>query len=67
MTDRTGTCRRETNETKVSVTINLDGTGVTDIATGNGMLDHLLSQVARHGLVDLDIETSGGGCPDLFP
>ena len=59
MTDRTGTCTRETNETKVSVTINLDGTGQASIATGNGMLDHLLSQLARHGHIDLNIQAKG--------
>lgn len=59
MAERTGTCTRDTNETQVAVTLNLDGSGVANIATGNGMLDHLLSQVSRHGLVDLDIQTKG--------
>ncbi len=50
---------RETKETKVSVEINLDGTGKAEIATGIGMLDHLLEQIARHGLIDITIAAQG--------
>ena len=59
MTSRTGTYKRTTGETDVSVTIGLDGTGRASIDTGNGMLDHLLSQLCRHGLIDLDIKAKG--------
>ena len=59
MANRTGTYARTTGETDVRVTIGLDGTGVAKIATGNGMLDHMLSQLARHGLLDLEVSTTG--------
>ena len=59
MTDRIGTHTRETAETKITVSINLDGFGKANVSTGNGMLDHLLSQIARHGLVDLNIDAKG--------
>ena len=57
MSNRKGTCNRKTNESDVMVSINLDGSGVSDISTGNGMLDHLLSQLAKHGLFDIVINT----------
>ena len=50
---------RETNETRVSVTLRLDGTGQHSIDTGIGFLDHMLAQVALHGLFDLEIEAKG--------
>ncbi len=56
---RTGTYSRTTGETDVSVTIGLDGTGQSSVSTGNGMLDHLLNQLSRHGLIDLDVKASG--------
>ena len=59
MTSRTGTYSRTTGETDVSVTIGLDGTGQGSITTGNGMLDHLLNQLSRHGLFDLDVKATG--------
>ena len=59
MNERKGTCTRETNETTVTASINLDGTGLSEIHTGNGMLDHLLSQLAKHGSFDLTLETKG--------
>ncbi|MDA0797206.1 MAG: imidazoleglycerol-phosphate dehydratase HisB [Chloroflexi bacterium] len=59
MANRTGTYARTTGETDVRVTIRLDGTGVAKIATGNGMLDHMLSQLARHGLLDLEVKADG--------
>jgi imidazoleglycerol-phosphate dehydratase len=59
MPNRTGTYARTTGETDVRVTIGLDGTGNASIDTGNGMLDHLLNQLSRHGLLDLDIHARG--------
>lgn len=59
MSARTGTYSRTTGETSVSVRIGLDGTGESAVASGNGMLDHLLSQLSRHGLFDLEIAASG--------
>jgi imidazoleglycerol-phosphate dehydratase len=56
---RTGTCKRLTGETDIAVTIGLDGSGHTEVSTGNGMLDHLLDQLGRHGLFDLQIEATG--------
>lgn len=50
---------RNTNETKISVNLNLDGTGVSSIHTGIGFFDHMLDQIARHGQIDLSIETKG--------
>ena len=50
---------RNTNETKIRVTLNLDGTGAAKFATGLGFFDHMLDQIARHGLIDLDIEAKG--------
>ncbi|MEX2431215.1 MAG: imidazoleglycerol-phosphate dehydratase HisB [Dehalococcoidia bacterium] len=59
MPTRTGTYSRTTGETDVQVTIALDGTGVSNINTGNGVLDHLLNQLCRHGLLDLDVQAKG--------
>ncbi len=56
---RTATVERKTKETDVSITLNLDGAGNADIATGVPMLDHLLSHVAVHGLIDLQIRAAG--------
>ena len=56
MEARTATVQRETRETKVSVELCLDGTGQYSVNTGNGFFDHLLSQLARHSLIDLTIE-----------
>ena len=50
---------RNTAETKIRVRINLDGTGVSRLSTGIGFFDHMLDQIARHGLIDLDIEVEG--------
>jgi imidazoleglycerol-phosphate dehydratase len=51
--------RRDTQETKVRVRVNLDGTGVSKLSTGIGFFDHMLDQIARHGLVDLEIQAEG--------
>jgi imidazoleglycerol-phosphate dehydratase len=56
---RTAEITRNTNETRIRVALNLDGTGKQSIATGVPFLDHMLDQVARHGLVDLDIQAQG--------
>lgn len=50
---------RKTNETAISVAVDLDGTGVADISTGVGFFDHMLTQVARHGLIDLTVRAEG--------
>ena len=56
---RTAEVRRNTAETQISVRVNLDGTGVSRLATGIGFFDHMLDQIARHGLIDLDIQAAG--------
>ena len=56
---RTASLERRTGETHVSVTVNLDGQGFYDVDTGNGFLDHMLSQLARHGLFDITLRAKG--------
>lgn len=56
---RTAQVNRNTLETQISVTINLDGTGVSKLASGIPFLDHMIDQIARHGLFDLDISAKG--------
>jgi imidazoleglycerol-phosphate dehydratase len=56
---RTATIVRKTKETDISATVNLDGTGAYDIKTGVGFLDHMLEQVARHGLIDITLRCKG--------
>ncbi|MEG9860921.1 MAG: imidazoleglycerol-phosphate dehydratase HisB [Parvularculales bacterium] len=56
---RTAQLDRKTKETQISVNLNLDGTGQYDISTGIGFLDHMLEQLARHSLVDLDVKATG--------
>jgi len=56
---RTAQVTRNTLETQITVSLNLDGTGVARLATGVPFLDHMLDQIARHGLIDLDIQASG--------
>ena len=56
---RTATIERTTSETRIAVTLNLDGTGVYDIATGVGFFDHMLEQLSRHSLIDLYVRTQG--------
>jgi imidazoleglycerol-phosphate dehydratase len=51
--------RRDTQETKIRVRVDLDGTGQSKLATGIGFFDHMLDQIARHGLIDLEIEAEG--------
>ncbi len=50
---------RNTLETQISVTINLDGTGVSNFSTGLAFLDHMLDQIARHGMMDISVEAKG--------
>lgn len=50
---------RTTRETTISLSINLDGQGHSTISTGNGMLDHLISQISRHGLIDITLNAKG--------
>lgn len=58
-TDRTASVTRTTRETDITVSLNLDGTGAAEIATGVPFFDHMLDQVARHGLIDLEIKAAG--------
>ena len=50
---------RQTKETRITASINLDGTGAYDIATGVGFLDHMLEQLARHSLIDIELRAEG--------
>ncbi len=59
MTERKATVKRDTLETQIDITINLDGTGVSRFQTGVAFLDHMLDQVARHGMIDIDINARG--------
>ncbi|MBT7904063.1 imidazoleglycerol-phosphate dehydratase HisB [Porticoccaceae bacterium] len=59
MADRTATVTRNTLESQITVTVNLDGTGQANLQTPVPFLNHMLDQIARHGLVDLDIQAAG--------
>ncbi|HAD63966.1 MAG TPA: imidazoleglycerol-phosphate dehydratase HisB [Alcanivorax sp.] len=59
MSERRATVERNTLETQIRVSVNLDGTGVSKLDTGLPFLEHMLDQVARHGLIDLEIEAKG--------
>jgi imidazoleglycerol-phosphate dehydratase len=56
---RQATITRKTKETEISATVDLDGTGAYDIKTGVGFLDHMLEQLARHGLIDITLRAKG--------
>ncbi len=59
MTERTARVTRDTQETQITVSVNLDGTGSRRLATGIAFFEHMLDQVARHGLIDIDIDAKG--------
>jgi len=56
---RKASVERNTNETKIKVAVNLDGAGIYNISTGVGFLDHMLEQLSRHSLIDLDVSAEG--------
>ena len=56
---RKATVERNTKETSIKATVNLDGTGSYDVSTGIGFLDHMLEQLSRHSLIDLELKASG--------
>ena len=56
---RTANVNRNTLETQIAVTINLDGTGISSFNTGLGFLDHMLDQIARHGMMDIEVSAIG--------
>ena len=58
-TGRIATVERNTRETQIGATINLDGTGQSEIATGIGFLDHMLEQISRHSLIDIKLRAKG--------
>ena len=57
--DRKANVERKTKETIIDVTVNLDGTGTCNISTGIGFLDHMLEQLSRHSLIDIDVKAVG--------
>ena len=59
MSERIATIKRDTLETRIQVRVNLDGTGHAQLASGLPFFDHMLDQVARHGLIDLDVAAQG--------
>ncbi|HCQ71758.1 MAG: imidazoleglycerol-phosphate dehydratase [Alphaproteobacteria bacterium] len=59
MADRTAKLERKTNETAISVSVNLDGSGARTIETGVGFFDHMLDQLAKHSLIDMQIKADG--------
>ena len=59
MTDRLATVKRETKETNISLELNIDGRGKCDVNTGISMFDHLLEQVVRHGVFDIELSATG--------
>jgi imidazoleglycerol-phosphate dehydratase len=56
---RTASLERQTSESKIRISLNLDGTGRSQLSTGVGFFDHMLTAFARHSLIDLDVESSG--------
>lgn len=57
--ERVASVRRETNETQIQLSLNLDGSGLCDLKTGLPFFEHMLKQIARHGLIDLTIDAKG--------
>ncbi len=58
-TSRTASVQRDTQETQISLTLNLDGTGVAKLSTGIPFFEHMLTQICRHGLIDMDLKAVG--------
>ena len=56
---RQATISRKTKETEITATVDLDGSGVFDVATGIGFLDHMLEQLARHSMIDITLKAKG--------
>ena len=59
VSNRRATVNRKTGETEITMTFDLEGTGKYEVSTGNGFLDHMLAQIARHGLFDLEVKAIG--------
>jgi imidazoleglycerol phosphate dehydratase HisB len=59
MSGRTGQCQRMTSETELSVVVNLDGTGIAKVSTGIGFLDHMLTSLAKHSRIDIELKCVG--------
>ena len=59
MSQRSASIQRKTKETEISVSVDLDGSGVYDIATGVGLFDHMLDQLSRHSLIDISVKAKG--------
>jgi len=59
MAERSAEVSRKTNETEISVSVHVDGTGKSDIATGVGFFDHMLDQLSRHSLIDMTVRAKG--------
>ena len=59
MAERTATVTRDTLETQITVSVNLDGTGAVEFDTGIPFLEHMLDQIARHGLIDISVKAVG--------
>ncbi len=59
MSGRVGQCQRMTSETDLSVFVNLDGTGVAKVSTGIGFLDHMLTALAKHSRIDIELKCVG--------
>ena len=58
-TPRTGSCERRTTETRVKASVDLDGTGAASVGTGVGFFDHMVEQLARHSLIDIELAADG--------
>ena len=60
---RTAEVSRNTLETQIVASINIDGTGVSQLSSGLGFLDHMMDQIARHGMMDIKVEANGDSRP----
>lgn len=59
MTERTASVKRDTLETQIEVSVNLDGSGKSEFETGVPFLDHMMDQIARHGMIDISVKANG--------